>query len=325
LLLLGAGVGLAAGWSPGATRGGGQQPPLRGSWSVDDLAGKPIWSESVALDYLSDDGSVGLALRLCIYPEREAAWLWLFVFDGPRILAFVDNHLPAPPVRHDATDAEVSYALAPAATAIHARFDRRASNAGFHGVVHLRAALHESADPPEGPGSLPLELEARFDADHEAEAPSPGRREIFGQVRANLTLEGIGGRTWSGSGKWHEQHQERARWTVPFSYLAVQQTPPAEDDGTSLLAVVSPAGTYGFLRRAGAARAVSAFDIEPPAEARHFQVTLADGVTLEGTAERLRRFSVPIYSARREGSHVRVRLDDRHLLGTLNDWTARWE
>lgn len=326
LLLLGAGVGLAAGC---ATKGNGDEGiPMRARPSVDDLAGQPIWSESVALDYLSDDGSVGFAARLCLYPDREAAWLWLFVFDGERTLAFVDNHLGAPPARHDALDEEISYDLGERQPTTRASFSRGASEGAFHGVVRLAALLHDSADPQEGPGDLPLELEARFDADHEAEAPTSGRREVFGHVSTNLALGEGDSRAWSGSGKWHEQHQEQPRWTVPFSYLAVQQMPPAGDGDTSLLAVTSPAGTYGFLRRAGGVRRVVAFDIEPPTDVRHFRLELDDSAShtsLEGGAERLRRFSVPIYSARREGSHVQVRLDDRLLLGALNDWTAEWE
>jgi hypothetical protein len=91
-----------------------------------------------------------------------------------------------------------------------------------------------------------------------------------------------------------------------------------------LLAVRSPARTYGFWRRGEQVRRVSGFEIAAQGPERDFRLELEGGGELTGSASRLRAWSVPIYSDRRPATHVRAEIDGATLVGTLNDFEPTW-
>lgn len=285
--------------------------------SVDHLAGEPVWSESAAMTYLSEDGSLGFSARLCRYPEHQTSWAWITVHEGDRTWSYVDNHLPSGRTRHELEAEKVVYEL-PTDQPVLELVRQGAPGELVVGRLTASVRAHEASSAPEGAGDVPLRIEAEIRPTHPVQRAAPGRCEVFGEIVAMLWIEDRVLRV-EGSGKWHEQHQERPRWISPFSYLA------ASGDGASLLAVTSPARSYGFFEEGGRAPSVEAFSIEDPAARRHFEISLDDGRRLAGVAHRIRQWSVPIYDDRRPGSHVRVEMDGRELVGGLNDYQPTWE
>jgi hypothetical protein len=58
---------------------------------------EPLWSESVYLDFTTEDGSIAGYVRLGLYPNWNRAWYWACLVgkDRPTVL-LADNHAPLP-------------------------------------------------------------------------------------------------------------------------------------------------------------------------------------------------------------------------------------
>lgn len=284
--------------------------------SVDHLAGRPVWSESVALTYLSDDGGFGFDVRLCRYPDVDSVWVWLAVHRGEQTWSYDDNYLPGTRGRQELESGAVHYATGEGAPTV--RFERVGSFRSLRSATLVADVLaHRGGEVPQGEGDVSVHIAAELRPLHDVQRAAGGRNEVFGELSAEVRV-GSEETEVSGIGKWHEQHQEAPRWTVPFTYLAVA------GGEASLLAVRSPARTYGFLRRGGQVRRVTGFEIDGPAADRAFHVELEDGRAASGSAHRLRSWSVPIYTDRRPATHVEVSLDGDRLLGSLNDYVPGW-
>ena len=145
-------------------------------------------------------------------------------------------------------------------------------------------------------------------------AGSPnGRFERTGQVEATVRA---GGKTvrLSGVGKAHEQTQTNPRFSAPFTYAMLWSA----DAG--LIGLMSPARGYGDLDADGKDTPVDTFKIEKWAPTRRFVAVLKDGRRVEGSAETLQRYSVPIYGRQWYGRVVRADVGGHAMVGMINDW-----
>ncbi|MEV6864006.1 hypothetical protein AB0M44_23730 [Streptosporangium subroseum] len=75
-----------------------------GTWPLRDedegahpVGVEPLWSESVYLDFTTQDGSIAGYIRLGLYPNWNRAWYWACLVgkDRPTVL-LADNHAPLP-------------------------------------------------------------------------------------------------------------------------------------------------------------------------------------------------------------------------------------
>jgi len=279
-----------------------------------DAAVPPTYAESAALVALTPGGETELTLRIARFPGRGEATLWLAAYVGEHRygVALEDLELGdamgvTPVESRDATFAVTG----PAEARIECR---ERHTAAMVCTVRAQALTHESLHPPLGAGSIPLRVEAEFQARHAGDRARPGRLEIFGTVRATLeTREGV--RRFEGLGKYHEQTGDRPSFAGPFTYLAVQ------GEGESLLARGGGGAIWGFALLDGATATVTDFTIDPlGSPARAFRAVLADGRTIEGTTEVVRETSVPIEGERRPSATVRATTNLGPMTGHLNDW-----
>ena len=148
-------------------------------------------------------------------------------------------------------------------------------------------------------------------------AGSPtGRFERTGQIEATVRA---GGKTvrLSGVGKAHEQTQTKPRFTTPFTYAMLGSA----DAG--LIGLLSSAGGYGDLDMDGRDVPVGAFKVEPWSPTRRFVAVLKDGRRVEGSAETVQSYEVPIFGKRWQGRVVRAEVAGRAMVGMINDWKPR--
>jgi hypothetical protein len=118
----------------------------------------------------------------------------------------------------------------------------------------------------------------------------------------------------SGVGKAHEQTQTNPRFTAPFTYAMLWSA----DAG--LIGLLSPARGYGDLDADGVDTPLAAFRIEKWAPTRRFVAVLKDGRRVEGSAETVQRYEVPIFGRRWYGRVVRADVGGRPMVGMINDW-----
>ena len=198
-----------------------------------------------------------------------------------------------------------------------ATFEREGSPELLAGTVYARGLLHENPDPPLGPGSTPVTLEAEFQARHGCVEVRPGRVEVMGTVRGTVRTP-AGVFAFEMPGKWHEQVGERPRFGPRFTYLQVH------GNGVGLLAIDRDTGAQGYVVEGGNVTRVRRFTIAPLSRAvRDFRVELADGRVIEGVARAVRRSSAPIEGQRRPGATVLVTCTLGQMAGQLNDWNPR--
>jgi len=299
----------AAGASPWI---GGLSPRL-GAQPPPSLS--PVYAESVAIVGLSADLSREFSLRVARFPPKGSGSLWAAVELGEDRHAAV---LDPVPLGEDAAPARVGepacrWTLAGEAPT---RFERARDEHRLRGTASAAFRAHETLEPPDAAGTIPITIEASFESAHEPVLVRPGRWEVMGRTRATI-------RTPSGRaeldlpGKWHEQSGERPRFAPAFAYLNVQ------GDRRGLLAVHSERGDYGYLWGEGAIARVRALRIDPPSDRRSFRVVLQDGRAIHGVAEVRRRYAVRVEGQTRPGATVAVTSDVGPLVGHLNDWTPR--
>ena len=266
------------------------------------------------------DGSEKMSLRLARFPGRREATLWMSAFVGGSHYAAAFEGLDlAPffgvtPVEED----RVTFTVGEGGEgAVVESRDRLGS--AMVATISAETPAHESLHPPLGRGGEPLRIEAEFRARHEGVRVRTGRWEVFGEVTAKVSFPG-GEVELRAPGKWHEQVGTRPRFAPAFTYFTVQGSSATEQ--IALLARRGPTSDpWGYFLEADAITLVDGFSIDAygPSE-RSFQVSLADGRTLEGTAFVLRQASVPIEGQRRPGASVRVESNLGAMVGHLNDW-----
>ena len=214
------------------------------------------FAESFALVGVEPDASQEISIRIARFPGRGRATLWMSAFVGGRRFAVVDESLDLGELtgRAPVDSNVVAFAVQGSSRARLESRDR--SSETMLGSIHASADAHESLHPPNGPGSLPLEIEARFVAASDAVRVRRGRRELFGRVVAKVTSP-AGVFEIDVPGKWHEQTGVRPRFAPAFIYFAVQ------GDEIALLARGGPGATWGYLKEGDRLTSVESFEIDP--------------------------------------------------------------
>ena len=274
----------------------------------------PHYAESVAVYGLTPDGSEEVRFRLARFPERGQGAVWLSVFVAGQHYAVVDPTVELDP-QAGATPVAAGRAAFRVADASNITVSTTARHTDhMRGEVHAQALAHRGFHPPSGSGEVPVRIEVAFRAMHSPVAARPGRLEVFGTTQAKVTTP-EGTFTVEGPGKWHEQTGPRRTFAPSFTYL----WGAAADHG--LLARGGAGSAWGLVAEDMTVTAVNRLRIDPVGRsARQFEVTLADGRAVTGTAHVLRQSSVPIEGGRRPSATVRIESTLGTMIGHLNDW-----
>jgi hypothetical protein len=274
------------------------------------IQGAESWSESLMLLHFDPILANGISVRVSRYPERNVTWVWCHVLADGHIYSYTERRLPCSRERNTPDLVAARYDSETAGVAF-----RRVGTVGAVQRIELSAHAwcRSGGDGVDGPGDVPVVIEASFRPDAAKDNLPTGRAEWTGTVEIHLT---VGGRPLqlSGIAKAHEQIQIAPRFNDPFTY-AMTWSPTA-----SFIATASRGRRYGNLEIDGVARAVTSFAPAPPAAERHFSVVLDDGETLDGVARRVAHYDVPVFDRFWNGNIVRVELGRNQLIGMMNDW-----
>ena len=274
----------------------------------------PAYAESVEISGLTDDGASEFEVRVARFPPRSSGTLWATVCVADQIynVALDDVRLPVPgPTRVEGADAAFEVSTASGAAA---RLDRHRDGT-LIGTARVTVSAHRSANPPPGPGSEALTIDARFESAHAPVQVLPARLEVMGRVSATVrTPSGVV--TIAGPGKWHEQTGNRPRFAAAFTYL----TAASRDHG--LLAVQRQPAPFGFAWMGRETVKIKTVKIDPPADRRAFTVDLEDGRRVDGETRAIRTISTPIEGQRRPSVTIKVTSTIGDMIGHINDWDA---
>jgi hypothetical protein len=272
--------------------------------------GAETWSESLMLLHFDPEVRNGISVRVSRYPDMNATWVWCHVlFDG-RMYAFTERRLACSRDRNLGTATRGDYDSRKAGVA----FGRLGPVAQLEGIrLKAKVRSRQSSEGQDGPGDIPVTIDAVFRPQSLKGNLPPGRSEWTGQVGIDLTVAGQA-RRLTGVAKAHEQTQTAPRFDVPFTY-GMMWSPTA-----SFIANSSPKKRYGQFEADGLSHAVTDFQPTSPDAARRFAAILDDGRRVTGLATRVARYDVPVYDRVWNGNIVRVELDGRPLVGMLNDW-----
>jgi hypothetical protein len=261
---------------------------------------------------MSSDGALAFNARFARFPAAGAADLWVGIRAGEAQYAVVED-LPIGDAA-GATDVASSVADFILTGTDPAWFLRRGSPAeAFTGHALVMAGAHPGGEPERGRGPLRVGFHARFVADHVPVAARPGRIEVFGRVAAVVDLPD-GPVEVRGLGKWHEQVGPRPKFGARFTYMNLQ------NERASLLARRGLDGSWGFAAIDGQVVGLRSFEIEPLADRRTFEVTLADGRVIRGEARTRWTSTVPVDGHYRPGAFVDADCSLGPMMGRLNDW-----
>ena len=281
------------------------------SKGIDHLIGQRIWSESVYADCVSPDGSAGLMLRLCRYPNQETAWLWAFAFLPGRIYSYNDHYLPCPDEISQVESPDLTYEQAGPVSAVFRRDGSRDTPQGAHVSISVKG--HRGPRAPHGQGGLPMTIEADLVPEYPPYRPNKYRSEWIGKVRAVLTVEGETIEI-QGLGHWHEQHQKAPRWVTPFTYISLR------GPDLALVGTAMEADNAGFAVGPFQTTSLKSIEIDPPNKRRGLRLVLKDDTVLDGSVTTVHDYLVPIYRANRPGTLVTARIGEHRLSGCVNDW-----
>jgi hypothetical protein len=278
---------------------------------IDHLKDETLWSESVYLDCVTEDGETGFVVRLCRYPTEQTGWLWAHVFLPGEVFAYTDHYLPCGSDVTKVDGEDIVYRLGREVDMSMTRAGSRASPAGAS--VSISAMAHLDAHPGHGPGDREIHLVATFEPLSASGTTVPGRIELLGRVRVSAEVEGTDVQ-FEGFGQWHEQHQEQPRFLRPFTYVTLR------GERLAFVATRGPLRATGYARRDGVITPIASFDIDPRGPRRAFRLELADGTELLGEARTTHDYSVPIYDTRRPGTLVVADVGGQRLSGCINDF-----
>lgn len=274
--------------------------------------GAEVWSESLMLLHFDPALANGVSVRVSRYPDLNVTWVWCHVlFDGD-LYTYTERRLPSTAARNTAESVLGRYDSDPAGLT----FARVGPVAALQSLtLSAQTWCHAGRSGIDGPGEVPVVIEATFRPDAPKGNLPPGRSEWTGMADIRLA---VGGRQrhLAGIAKAHEQTQTAPRFSQPFTY-AMTWSPTA-----SFIATASPGRRYGNLELDGVQRAVTQFTPAPPGAARRFSVVLEDGATLDGIARRVARYDVPVFDRMWNGNVVRMELAGRELIGMMNDWRS---
>lgn len=278
---------------------------------IDHLAHERIWSESVYADCVSPDGTTGIMLRLCRYPNQSTSWLWAFAFLPEKIYGYNDHYLPCPDEVSPVEEPELTYEQTGESTAIFHRKGSRDVPLGAYVSVAVRA--HGGSQAPHGQGTESMRIEADLHPRHLPWRMNRYRSEWIGEVEGTIWI-GESDFKIQGLGHWHEQHQKAPRWQVPFTYISLR----GED--LSLIGSAMEPNDLGHVVGSSDPKKIIKIETDPPADHRNIRLTLEDDSTLEGSIKTIHRYLVPVYTRWRPGTLVTARIGEHELSGCVNDW-----
>lgn len=274
------------------------------------VEGQPTWSESAMVLYFDPELRNGLSLRISRYPERGRTWVWLHLLADGVLYAFTDSSVPC--------SAEKITAELPGATYPSPGLKASISRTGPSGDLkamsfQAEVRAHRGASGVDGPGAAPVSVEGVFRPGPLRAGSPNGRFERTGRVEATIRAAGktiaVGG-----TGKAHEQTQTNPRFYSPFTYAMLW------NERAGLIGLMAPSRTYGDLDQGGRDLALEAFRIEPWAPVRRFVAVTPGGQRVEGAAETVVSYDVPIFGRPWKGRVVRARLAGETMVGMINDW-----
>ena len=270
-------------------------------------AAAEIHSESVLLSVVTEDASAALFARLCRYPSAQTAWAWVHVLTAAGCWSYTDDRVGCAPEPLDLTDDVVRYeASAPVRGSWKRNGPRDAPDSA---ELAISVPAHPVTSGPAGPGTVALNVEARFSPRHGGGGTLPGRSEVLGdavvEVSAGDTVLNFGG-----VAQWHEQEQSAPRFRVPFTYASLQ------GDGIALIALIGPKASGGFLRGDLGDLRLTEASIGP----EDLMLRTEQGTALRGTSEVVHAYSLPIYGRTWRGTFVRATLEGRSIVGFVNRW-----
>jgi hypothetical protein len=277
------------------------------------IEGEPTWSESAMVLYFDPDLRNGLSLRISRYPERGRTWVWLHLLVDGELYAFTDSSVPCS--RDKITPEQPSAVYpSPGLAASISRLGTSAEMQALSFTADLRA--HRGKSGVDGPGPSPVSVEGVFHPGPLRAGSPNGRFERTGRVEATIKA---GGKTVriGGVGKAHEQTQTTPRFTTPFTYAMLW------NDRAGLIGLLSPKGGYGDLDQGGRDIPIDRFLIEARARTRRFVAVLKDDRRVEGSAETLVSYDVPIYGRLWNGRVVRAQMAGETMVGMINDWKPK--
>jgi hypothetical protein len=274
------------------------------------VEGQPTWSESAMVLYFDEDLRNGLSLRISRYPDSRATWVWLHLVVDGELFTFTERAVPCS-AEHTTADQPSATYPCPGLRVSISRLGTSAQTRAISFSADLRA--HRGRSGTDGPGETPVSVEGVFHPGPLRAGSPEGRYERTGLVEATVRA---GGKTvrLHGVGKAHEQTQTRPRFTTPFTY-AMLWGPNA-----GLIGLMSPGGGYGDFEADGRDADIARFRIEAWAPTRRFVALLKDGSRVEGSAETVQRYEVPIFGRRWYGRVVRAEIGGRPMVGMINDW-----
>jgi hypothetical protein len=274
------------------------------------VEGEPTWSESAMVLYFDEALRNGYSLRISRYPEKNATWVWLHVLLDGQLYTFTDRAVPCTRERTTAEQATATYDC-PGLKASISRLGPSARMQALSFGAELRA--HRNSSGVDGPGGSPVSLEGVFHPGPLRAGSPAGRFERTGTMEATLRAGGKSVRL-GGVGKAHEQTQTNPRFTTPFTY-AMLWSPDA-----GLIGLMSRPRTYGDVQIDGRDADIASFRIEAWAPKRRFVAVLKDGTRVEGSAETVQHYDVPIFGRRWQGRIVRAEAGGHRMVGMINDW-----
>ncbi|HEY3949905.1 hypothetical protein [Phenylobacterium sp.] len=277
------------------------------------VEGQPTWSESAMVLYFDAEARNGLSLRISRYPERGATWVWLHLLANGVLYTFTDSKVAC---SADKITAELPSATYPS-PGLRASISRLGTSAELKAMsfsAELKA--HKGTSGTDGPGAAPVSVEGVFHPGQLLAGSPKGRFEHTGRVEATIRA---GGRTIAvgGVGKAHEQTQTAPRFTTPFTYAMLWSA----DSG--MIGLLSPARGYGDLDLGGHDTPMDKFHIEPWSKTRRFVADLHDGRRVEGSAETVVSYQVPIFGRMWGGNVVRADVAGHRMIGMINDWKPK--
>ena len=284
--------------------------PAQAAGKTGVVEGEPTWSESAMVLYFDEALRNGYSLRISRYPEKNATWVWLHVLLDGELYTFTDRAVPCSTAHTTAEQTSATYAC-PGLKVSISRLGPSAQMRALSFSADLKA--HRNSSGADGPGASAVSLEGVFHPGPLRAGSPAGRFERTGIMEATLRA---GGKTvrLEGVGKAHEQTQTNPRFTTPFTY-AMLWSPTA-----GLIGLMSKPRTYGDVQADGRDADIASFRIEAWAPTRRFVAVLKDGSRIEGSAETVRRYEVPIFGRRWLGRIVRAEAGGHRMVGMINDW-----
>jgi hypothetical protein len=273
-------------------------------------------SESVHSGVSSRGGLKRLTVRLCRYPELGTAGVWVHARLDGIFYSYVDHLAPCGKAATAADGPTATYADQRETLV----FDRRGPvDAPTGATVTGSCMARKTEESRFGPGAIKLDFSIAFTPKRLYSGLNPGRTEVFGTSRAVVTLKDRD-HVIEGPAQFHEQRQSTPRFGAPFCYATLW----GEDASSTML--IGPQRRDGYLLEgalpgAGKATEVESISFEKPGGTRRWmRVKLADGRSLDGRANLIESYTIPLMGNRWRGHMVRAELGGREFMGHINDY-----